>query len=119
MFEVENALQLIGVDVPESDGVVDRCGEEVVGRGLHREGRDSLGVAFEVADESVVMRRKIANIIYRLSAAGYMIEVGESNILFSLVEAYRMDVFLWVNLASFTPYFLLASVFSYCPVPTL
>ena len=70
---MENSLQLVGVYVPEAEGVVDRCGEEVVGRGLHREGRDSLGVAFEVADESVVMRRKIANIIYRLSAAEYIL----------------------------------------------
>lgn len=59
--EVESALGGGGREGPEAYGVVEGAGEEGVAGGAEGEGGDGGGVAFEVAQELVVVRGEVAD----------------------------------------------------------
>lgn len=59
--EVELGGPELGVDVPKADSVVAAARDEVIGTGVHGKAGHGALVAFEVADEGVVMGRKVAD----------------------------------------------------------
>lgn len=66
--EVEPALGRGGGERPEAHGVVEGAGEEGVAGGAEGEGGDGRGVAFEVAQELIVVRGEVADCVVDFGA---------------------------------------------------
>ena len=107
--EVEPALGGGGGERPEADGVVEGAGEEGVAGGAEGERGDGRGVAFEVAQELVVVRGEVADCVVdfgagvddRLRVVGEAGEVGavflgeerfDQLAFFGIVELQRLVV---------------------------
>ena len=99
--EVEAPLWGRGFEVPEPDGVVEGAGEEVVGGGADGEGGDVPGVAFEVAEELVVVGGEVADFVVELGAGiddggGVVGEAGEVGAVLLGEQLFHVPAFFGV-----------------------
>lgn len=93
--EVELALRIWTATVPQTDGVVETGGEEVIGARRERKGGHAIFVALEVANEAVVVHAQVSNAMVNFGrgvddVGGVVSEAGQGVSVFLRLQLFRM-----------------------------